>query len=66
MKGGQYMVTRKNSDIRALIRKEGLYVYQVAEQLQVASTTLCQWLQRDLDPEKRSRIVQAIESLKSA
>ena len=57
---------RKNEEIRAEIRKSGLYVYQVAEQAGVATTTLSQWLQRDLDPQKRERIDKAIKSLTNA
>lgn len=55
----------KNLDIRTAIRISGLKHWQVAEAIGVSEGTLCVWLRTELSPERRERVVQALEQLKT-
>lgn len=50
-----------NKDIRLTIRGKGKTISGVARALGIAETTLHGWLRKDLTPEKRERIIKAIE-----
>ena len=54
----------RNTDIRQMIRANGLYHWEVAEKLGIVEGTLSVWLRRELKPEKRQLIIEAINSLK--
>lgn len=49
-----------NKDIRELIKKKRLYQYEIAEALGVSEYTFCAWLRKDLKPERREKILKAI------
>lgn len=53
-------MVKPNQDIRDAVKAAGIYMYSVAETMNVSTTLFCQWLQRDLSPEKRARIENAI------
>lgn len=55
------MQQRKNQDLRDLIRQKGTFNYKVAEHLHISTPLFTVWLQRDLSPERRAQILQAIE-----
>ena len=46
----------KNTDIRALIAKEGLYVYQVAAAMNLKPNTISHYLMNDLSKPQKDRI----------
>lgn len=50
----------KNNDIRALIAKEGLYIYQVAAAMNLKPNTISHYLMSDLSTPRRERIINAI------
>ena len=52
---------QKNTDIRELIRQKGLKHYEVAELLNIGTYTFSHWLQRELSPEKKEEIINAIK-----
>lgn len=49
-------------EIRLLIRKSGLYLYQVADEIGISDPTITRWLRR-LDEEKTEKLLKAIEKL---
>lgn len=51
----------KNQDIRQLIAKKRLRQYEVAQFLGVSEFTLSRWLHSELEPERRQRILKAID-----
>lgn len=55
----------KNNDIRGMIVKEGLYVYQVAEAMNVKANTLSIYLMRPLTKPQKERIKEAIKTAKA-
>lgn len=55
----------KNLDVRQAIQKAGLKHWQVAEATGISQYTLCVWLRSDLNNERRLRVMQAIERLKT-
>lgn len=55
----------KNLDVRQAIQKAGLKHWQVAEAAGISQYTLCVWLRSDLSSERRLRVMQAIERLKT-
>lgn len=51
----------KNQDIRQEIAKRRLRQYEVAQVLQISEFTLSRWLHSKLEPERRERILKAID-----
>lgn len=50
----------KNNDIRGEIAKAGLFLYQVAEAMNVKPNTISHYLMSDLSKPQKERIRQAI------
>ena len=53
----------KNKDIRAAIADAGLRMWQVAEALNIADTTFCRKLRRELSDDDKARVYAAIAEL---
>lgn len=53
----------RNRDIRAAIEGAGLYYWWVAEELNIAPSTLTNRLRRELLPEERETILAAVRRL---
>jgi predicted DNA-binding protein (UPF0251 family) len=51
-------------EIRRLIRKSGLYQYEVAYAMGVNEQTFIRWLRKPLEKEKEKAIVKVIGKLK--
>ncbi len=51
----------KNQDIRQEIAKRRLRQYEVAEKLNVSEFTLSRWLHRELDPDRKQKVLDAID-----
>lgn len=56
-------MTRRNEDIRQMIKEAGIKHWQVAEQIGVDATTLCRWLRFPLEGDKRKVVLFAIREL---
>lgn len=52
-----------NEEIKAKIKKSRLYQYEVAAVLSISEYTLCKWLRRPLNEERKRLVEKAIESL---
>ena len=52
-----------NFELKTRARVAGVRMYQVAEAMGIAETTLCRRLRRDLSEEERNRIIEAIDQL---
>lgn len=53
-----------NLEVRQAIERKRLKYYEVAEQLQIESTTFSRWLQTEMSPERRERVLKAIGDIK--
>lgn len=56
-------VNQANADIKSLLKCNGLFYWQVAEQIGVAESTLLRWLRVELDAERKARIERAVTEL---
>lgn len=52
-----------NAEIKAMIRQRRLYQYEVANELGVSEYTLCVWLRNELNPERKQKVLEAMERL---
>ncbi|WP_325199305.1 hypothetical protein [Oscillibacter sp.] len=53
----------RNQDIRAAIKRAGLYHWWVAEELGIACGTLSNRLRRELSPEQKEEVLAAVRRL---
>ncbi|MBH0169299.1 hypothetical protein [Fictibacillus sp. 18YEL24] len=54
---------KKNQDIKNMMRRNKVYTWMVASQIQVHENTLYRWLRNDLPEETRQRIFMAIQNI---
>lgn len=52
-----------NAEIKALMREKGVRQWQVAEALGMSEATITRTLRRDLSPEMKDRMIQAINTI---
>lgn len=53
-----------NQEIREKIKKERLFHYEIAEQMGVSESYFCKLLRREMNPEKKKIVLEAIDELK--
>lgn len=53
----------KNYDVRAMAKNNGVCLWQIAEELGIADTTLCRRMRRELPTEEKERIFSIIRKL---
>jgi orotate phosphoribosyltransferase-like protein len=54
---------KKNNDIRELAKKNGVYLYEIAMELNVSESTFIKSLRKELTDEKKEEIKQIINQL---
>ena len=54
-----------NAEVKALMREKGVRQWQVAEALGMSEATITRTLRRDLSPEMKDRMIQAINKIVS-
>lgn len=57
---------QSNQAIRQLIATKRLKHYEVATALGVSEYTLCKWLRTELEPERKKRVIKAIDKAAKA
>ena len=63
MDAGKLIMRKKNTEIRQAIEKKRLRYYEVAEACGVSLYTFSHWLQTEMKPEKKEKILKAIEGI---
>lgn len=58
------MTHTENKDLKEKVKKEGLYMWQIADKLGVSEPTLVRWMRYPLSKEKRNAFNDAIKHLK--
>lgn len=53
-----------NIEVRQKIEKKRLRYYEVAQALGIDACTLSRWLQKELEPKRKSQVLKAIKSIK--
>lgn len=53
----------QNQDLRKLIREKNIYLWQVADEIGIAESTLLRWLRYPLDDEKRKLFLEAVKRI---
>lgn len=52
-----------NAEVRQSIAENRLLKWEVAEKIGITDSQFSRWLRRELPPDKRERVLQAIEQL---
>ena len=52
-----------NDDIKSFMRKRGIHIYEVAQQLGIGEATIYRWLREPLTGNRRERVVNAIRTI---
>lgn len=53
----------KNTEIRTLVKTTGVKMWQIADVLGVADTTLCRKLRKELPQDQKAKILDIIQQL---
>lgn len=52
-----------NLDIRVMAKSKGVYLYEVAEVLNISEPTIMRWLRAELSDERKSELYKAIDTV---
>ena len=53
-----------NDEIKLLLKKENIYMWQVAKVLEIHETTFGKWFREPVSKEHQMQILSAVESIK--
>lgn len=53
-----------NGEIKALLHRENIYMWQVAKRLGIHETTFCKWFREELSQEQRNQVLSVVEEIK--
>lgn len=56
-------MNQSNFDIKVEMLKAGVKQYEVAQALGISEYTLCRWLRKELDPERKETILATIHRI---
>ena len=57
-------MTKRNTEIRAAAKSAGVFLYEIAEKLDVSEPTFIRWLRKELDEPTKRKALTAIEEIK--
>ena len=55
---------KHNNDIRTKARENGVYLYEIAEKLNVSEPTFNRWLRKELSEDLKQKALAAIEQIR--
>lgn len=55
-----------NKELRSLIKNEGFYLWQIADEMNIHETTLVKKLRKELSDGQRAEVMSAVERLRSS
>ena len=55
---------KRNNDIRTTARENGVYLYEIAEKMNVSEQTFNRWLRKELSEELKQKALAAIEQIR--
>lgn len=53
-----------NEQLRAVMRENNIYMWQVAKKLNVYETSFSKWFREELSEERKQQVLSAIEEIK--
>lgn len=53
----------RNRDIRGYAKAKGVYLYEVAEMLNISEPTIMRWLRNTLTDDRKTEIISAIDTV---
>ena len=56
-------MNQNNFDVKIALIKAGVKQYEVAQALGISEYTLCRWLRKELDPERKKTILATIQRI---
>lgn len=59
-------MSQANAEIRVAVKEAGLKLWQIADYIGIADTTMSKYLRKELPPELREKVLAAIRELKEA
>ena len=57
-------MTKHNNDIRTKARESGVYLYEIAEKMNISEQTFNRWLRKELSEELKQKALAAIKQIK--
>lgn len=51
----------RNMDVRGYAKEKGVYLYEVAEVLNISEPTLIRWLRTELSEDRKAAMIEAID-----
>lgn len=57
-------MTKRNTEIRAAAKSAGVFLYEIAEKLDVSEPPFIRWLRKELDEPTKRKALAAIEKIK--
>ena len=55
---------KHNNDIRTKAREDGVYLYEIAEKMNVSEPTFNRWLRKELSEDLKQKALAAIEQIR--
>ncbi len=55
---------KRNNDIRAAAKANGVYLYEIAEKIGVSEPTLIRYLRKEVSGSMKAKALEAIEEIK--
>ena len=53
-----------NTQIKAVMRDNNIYMWQVAKKLNVHESSFCKWFREELSEERKQQVILAVEEIK--
>ena len=57
-------MTKHNNDIRTKARESGVYLYEIAEKMNISEPIFNRWLRKELSEELKQKALAAIKQIK--
>ncbi len=57
------MKNTQNSDLKEIIKDKKIYLWEVADEMGVAESTLLRWIRYPLEEEKREAFLEAVKRI---
>jgi len=59
------MIFMVNLQVRERFKQANVYLYEAADAMSISEPTLVRWLRKELEDEKKMRVLEAIETVKA-
>lgn len=53
----------RNIEVRKRVKDSGVRYWEIAEHMNISAETLCRWLRREFDEERKQSVLKAIDEI---